>query len=245
MNSTVSRHLISMVKKVLTCDSVTTYIAERTMRILIVVVINDIMGRRRVYASSTWGCLFFFFLRIEFDDFGGFLVDIGRGWFTGVTRLLDMGLGWFTGVTRLLDMGLGWFTEVTRISPPFRESGAVLLREVLKGLPVFRLRLLMMWRGALEVAGFRLVKWRGALVVAGFRLVSRFPFVNPGVGCAIDADKSCCVWWRETAVWCLNLLVIVVVLVRLWDRREVWFFRPSLLSFVDNAGKVCYRTHSC
>ena len=58
---------------------------------IIVVVINDIMGRRRVCNNSSF--FFYFFLRIEFDEFGGFLVDIGRGWFTGVTRLLNMGLG--------------------------------------------------------------------------------------------------------------------------------------------------------
>ena len=58
---------------------------------IIVVAINDIMGSRRVCDKSSF--FFCFFFRIEFDEVDGFLVDIGRGWFTGVVRLLNTGLG--------------------------------------------------------------------------------------------------------------------------------------------------------
>ena len=185
IKNTVRRLLMAIVEKNLTWEGVTTCIAERLIRVIIVVAINDIIGNRRVSDRSSF-CFCFFFWN-KFDDVvDGFLVDIGRGWLTWV-RLLTAGLG----------LGLGWFAGITLFSPLFPESGTLLLWEGLNGLPVFRLTMLLMWR------------WVWGVV--GFRLGGRLPFGDPCVACAIEAAKCC-----------LNLLVIVVVVVRLWDRRVVF-----------------------
>ena len=68
MNSTVRRPFVTMVKRVLTWDIVTACIVERTMRIPIVAVINDIIRRKFVPPASIGVSFFFDMVSFFFDN---------------------------------------------------------------------------------------------------------------------------------------------------------------------------------